>query len=111
MRHIRTLILISLCALLACSCHKSNPIVIIPEPVECTPKHGSFTLNDETFLCFENLKGDDTELAKTINDMFRSTFGIKPNWETRAAATATTSSSNSTGKRTKTLGMRVIRSP
>jgi hexosaminidase len=79
MRHIRTLILISLCALLACSCHKSNPIVIIPEPVECTPKHGSFTLNDETFLCFENLKGDDTELAKTINDIFRSTFGIKPN--------------------------------
>ncbi len=67
-----------LTALLAGSCTQSNPITIIPEPVECTPKKGSFNINEKTYLCFENI-GEDRTFTKTINDSYSQFFNIRPN--------------------------------
>ena len=77
MKSIKSLLLIACCALSVCSCHKPQPIVVIPEPVECTPKSGSFTIDNETYLCFENLGAEAGELSKIIHDTYRQTFGIK----------------------------------
>lgn len=73
-----SLILIVLCSLL-CSCNKHNPIIIIPEPVECTPKNGSFTIDDKTFLCFENIAPEDKAFMKTIHDSYKKSIKINPN--------------------------------
>ena len=66
-------------ALLACSCTKTNPIVIIPEPVSCEPKHGNFTINDQTYLCFENIAPEDNSLMKYINHSYKKFFYLTPN--------------------------------
>lgn len=79
MKSIKSLLLIACCALSVCSCHKPQPIVVIPEPVECTPKSGSFTIDNATYLCFENLGAEAGELSKIIHDTYKQTFKIKPN--------------------------------
>lgn len=78
MKHTYLFLLCSL-VLLCSGCHKSNPIVIIPNPVECTPKAGHFTLNQETFLCFENVEGDDSHLMRIIRNLYQESFNITPN--------------------------------
>lgn len=78
MRNFKLLLLTLSVVLLMTCCQRSNPIVIIPEPVSCTAKHGNFTINDETFLCFENIH-DDHNLSKIINDSYKTYFHFKPN--------------------------------
>lgn len=78
MKEIKILSFVLFAILLSCSCKKSNPIIIIPEPVECTPKHGNFQINENTFLCFENITQDQT-FTQTINDSYRKFFNIRPN--------------------------------
>ena len=79
MKSIKILLLIAIAAIMACSCRHTNPIVIIPEPVEHTPKSGSFTIDNETYLCFENLGAESGDFSKIIHETYRQTFKMKPN--------------------------------
>ncbi len=79
MKSYRILLTLACCALLACGCNKPRPIIVIPEPVECTPKNGTFTLDGDTYLCFENLGGRSSEFSRAISESYRQTFQLKPN--------------------------------
>ena len=79
MKHLNILFLMIILLFLGSSCQKSNPITIIPEPVECTPKHGSFTINSKTYLCFENIPGEGYSFAKLINESYQKFFHRRPN--------------------------------
>ena len=79
MKRIYTILALCGLLLLTGGCGKQKPIVIIPNPVECTPKSGTFTIDVETFLCFENIDGADKSLMKIIRDGYTSTFKITPN--------------------------------
>lgn len=69
-----------LLALIACSCgSKQNPITIIPNPVEVTPKSGNFTIDDKTFVCFENITGEDQGTIKLITESYKNFFKLTPN--------------------------------
>ncbi|MCQ2284894.1 MAG: glycoside hydrolase family 20 zincin-like fold domain-containing protein [Bacteroidales bacterium] len=80
MKNLRLLLMVVCAVLLLCACgKKSNPIVIIPQPVECQPKSGHFTINDETFLCFDNISPEDVALMKYINHSYKKYFSLTPN--------------------------------
>lgn len=69
-----------LLALIACSCgSKQNPITIIPNPVEITPKHGNFIIDNKTFVCFENITGEDQGTIKLITESYKNFFKLTPN--------------------------------
>ena len=60
-------------------CQKSHPLTIIPEPAECSQKNGHFTIDEQTFLCFENISGKDRSLMNLISDTYTETFHLTPN--------------------------------
>lgn len=78
MKHLKIITLVLLAAALSYSCQKNNPITIIPEPVDCTPKHGNFNINAKTYLCFENISGEDHDFMKLINHSYREFFKLTP---------------------------------
>ena len=45
-----TLLTIILAAVVMFGCQKPKAVVIIPEPVEISPKAGQFTIDDKTML-------------------------------------------------------------
>lgn len=79
MRNLFSLLTFCCLTLFFVNCRQPNPIVIIPEPAECTSKHGNFTIDDKTRLCFENIDGDDKELMHLIRDSYTATFHLTPN--------------------------------
>lgn len=79
MKHFKLIFAFICVTLLACSCTKTNPIVIIPEPVMCEPQNGNFTINDQTYLCFENIASEDNDLMKYINHSYKKYFKLTPN--------------------------------
>lgn len=79
MKNLRHLLLWIFAVIGICSCSKPKPIVIIPQPVECTPKSGNFEINANTYLCFENIVNDDTQLTKYITHSYKKYFKLSPN--------------------------------
>lgn len=79
MRKINFTLLLCCIAFAFNGCQHQKPIVIIPEPVECTPKSGNFTIDNETYLCFENTSGEDRLLTTTITDEYKNFFKFTPN--------------------------------
>ncbi len=78
MKHVKLLTIILFATLLGSSCQKSNPITIIPEPADCTTKKGNFTINADTYLCFENIDTNRT-FKKVISESYQAYFNIRPN--------------------------------
>ena len=74
-----TLLTIILAAVLMFGCQKPNAIVVVPEPVEVTPKAGQFTIDDKTMLCFDNLGTEASETSKMIRELYESYFKLRPN--------------------------------
>ena len=79
MKNHKVLMLLACCSMLICSCQKPKPIVLIPEPVQCTPKSGNFTIDSDTYLCFENLSGQASETSKAIHNSYKKMFKLRPN--------------------------------
>lgn len=79
MKHALPSLTLCCLALFFTSCKKPNAIVIIPEPVECMVKHGNFTIDDKTALCFENIGGNNKDLMHIIKDTYAATFHRTPN--------------------------------
>ena len=74
-----TLLTIILAAVLMFGCQKPKAIVVVPEPVEVTPKAGQFTIDDKTMLCFDNLGTEASETSKMIRELYESYFKLRPN--------------------------------
>ena len=74
-----TLLLCLFAAVVLFGCQKPKAVVIIPEPVEISPKAGQFTIDNKTMLCFDNLGAEGTETSKMIRDLYESYFKIRPN--------------------------------
>jgi len=66
-------------AVIFSGCKNDHPLTIIPEPAECTQKSGHFTIDDQTFLCFENIAPKDKSLMSLISDSYTETFHLTPN--------------------------------
>ncbi len=67
------------CTLMLAGCGKKMPVTIIPQPVEYVAKNGCFTIDRETYLCFDELALQSPGLTSLINDTYRGFFGTKPN--------------------------------
>ncbi len=74
-----TLLTIILAAVIMFGCQKPKAVVIIPEPVEISPKAGQFTIDEKTMLCFDNLGAEASETSKMIRDLYESYFKLRPN--------------------------------
>ena len=74
-----TLLTIILAAVVIFGCQKPKAIVVVPEPVEITPKGGQFTIDNQTMLCFDNLGAESSETSKMIRDLYESYFKLRPN--------------------------------
>ncbi len=74
----RFIVFLSVCLLLV-GCGKPKPIVVIPEPVDCTPKKGVFVINNETYLCFDNLEESGREFSKVVSDGFKQLLKVNLN--------------------------------
>ena len=74
-----TLLTIILAAVVLFGCQKPKAVVVIPEPVEITPKGGQFTIDQKTMLCFDNLGAESSETSKMIRDLYESYFKMRPN--------------------------------
>lgn len=78
MRKFFTLVVL-ISALFFSGCKKTLPVVIVPEPVKIEQKSGSFKIDDNTMLCFDNLKAENPELPKLIRDTYEKYFKLQPN--------------------------------
>ena len=74
-----TTLIILLAAAVMFGCQKPRAIVVIPEPVEITPKSGQFTIDSRTTLCFGNLGAEASETSKIIRELYEQYFGMRPN--------------------------------
>ena len=74
-----TLLTLILAAIVMFGCQKPKAVVIIPEPVEISPKGGQFTIDEKTMLCFDNLGAESSETSKMIRELYESYFGMRPN--------------------------------
>ena len=74
-----TLLTIILAAVVMFGCQKPKAIVVIPEPVEITPKSGEFTIDNKTMLCFDNLGSESSETSRIISELYVEYFGMRPN--------------------------------
>ena len=79
MKRFNLLIILLLSIFLTDSCQKIEPIVIIPEPQECTPKKGHFTPDEGTFLCFSNIPENERDMTNTIREQYSKFFKLTPN--------------------------------
>ncbi len=78
MRKFFTLVVL-ISALFFSGCKKTLPVVIVPEPVKIEQKSGSFKIDGNTMLCFDNLKAENPELPKLIRDTYEKYFKLQPN--------------------------------
>lgn len=78
MRKFFTLVVL-ISALFFSGCKKTLPVVIVPEPVKIEQKSGSFKIDGNTMLCFDNLKAENPELPKLIRDTYEKYFRLQPN--------------------------------
>lgn len=78
MRKFFTLVVL-ISALFFSGCKKTLPVVIVPEPVKIEQKSGSFKIDGNTMLCFDNLKAENPELPKLIRDTYEKYFKVQPN--------------------------------
>ncbi|MBQ1818758.1 MAG: beta-N-acetylhexosaminidase, partial [Bacteroidales bacterium] len=74
-----TLLTIILAAVVLFGCQKPKAIVVVPEPVEVTPKGGQFTIDDKTMLCFDNLGAEASGTSKMIRELYEGYFNLRPN--------------------------------
>ncbi len=66
-------------ALCFSGCKKTLPVVVVPEPVKIEQKSGSFKIDGNTMLCFDNLKAENPELPKLIRETYEKYFKLQPN--------------------------------
>lgn len=78
MRKFFTLVVL-ISALFFSGCKKTLPVVIVPEPVKIEQKSGSFKIDGNTMLCFDNLKAENPELPKLIRETYEKYFKLQPN--------------------------------
>lgn len=74
-----SILIILLAVVLMYGCKKPQPIVLIPEPAEINAKSGSFQINSNTILCFNNFSGECSELPKLVRESYEQYFKMRPN--------------------------------